>query len=196
MFFRKRTIFHIEDNAPEEEELRKRFRRRVLFLGLIFFLTLTAAPMVTSMVVDFQAMSEIRKVAQMIQRVREVSMTERVAVQVEWLPERQEWGLYRTASGESCAVARKGPPEPFSNSGIQWKFRLKLVSGEAVEGKTICFDPKAGLALDGYAVEKGTLLLTAALQQQPSMEAGYILLGDYGSEVQLLTNWTSRKSIP
>ncbi len=185
-FFRRNTIFHAETSTPDSEELKIRFRRRVLALTFLGFLVILGMPVIRTLNSDLAARSSARSLAQVFVETRALAALSRNPVSLTLLTDGKTWERRFHLEGESCQGSAEGPEQLFPFENV-WKIQMKLSSGEAKFGEQICVHPRRGILLGDVPLESGTLLI-AANQTQEDFSASYLLFSEYGADVQIVSN--------
>ncbi|MGZ3693764.1 MAG: hypothetical protein ACXWQO_06160 [Bdellovibrionota bacterium] len=188
--FRPRTIFHVEDSLPDPEELKLRFRRRILLLTFLGFLIVLAIPVFRDLKGNIEARSEARQFAEWLVETRTQAAVGRLPISVDYDPAIHAWNRIHHAPGENCALEAMGPPEQKISGAVTWKLQVQQETGETLPARHICLHPLLGLLLDGVPMKDGKLLITAL----PELEAGeteakpaYLLVTSAGADLQVLT---------
>lgn len=189
--FRKRTLFHVEERLPDQEELKLRFRRRILAGALLGFLLVLGFPVFRELKPTLEARRETRWLAETLLDARLLAARSRAPVSLRL--EGDRWKRTQLPAGANCTTkpAELGPEEVWEKPLVAWRMKLQRPSGEPVEGTELCVHPVAGLMLGEEAVAEGTLLVTAspknADEGEPSRQA-HLLISQYGAEVQTLSH--------
>lgn len=188
--FRPRTIFHVEDSLPDPEELKLRFRRRILLLTFMGFLIVLGIPVFRDLKGNLEARSEARKFAEWLMETRTQAAVGRLPISVDYDSSTHTWSRIHHAPADNCALEAMGPPEQKISGAVTWKLQMQQESGETLPAKHICMHPLLGLILDGQPMKEGKLLITAS----PELEAGeleskpaYLLVTSAGADLQVLS---------
>lgn len=186
--FRRKTLFHTEEALPDPEELKLRFRRRVLLLTLTGFLVVLAIPVARDLRPALQARAQTRALAQKILETRTLASSIRAPISLELADNSRSWKRTVQAPGPDCTTEAPGPAEVW-DTPIQWKLQWRGSKGESSAGRTLCLHPTAGALLEGVPVADGKLLVTALRETDSNdwVEAAYLLLGDFGAEIQMVS---------
>jgi hypothetical protein len=158
--FRRNTIFHVEETVPDPEELKLRFRRRILLCASLGFLAVLGAPVARDLRPNLHARTEVRRFAEHMLSARTLATEARVPVGFELSPNRQSWSQENYVAGATCGVAASGPSAHFSSEGFTWKLQGQQENGTALTGHKLCWQPGRGLLLDSTPLEAGKLLIT------------------------------------
>ncbi len=187
--FKKSTIFHVEESLPDPEELKLRFRRRVLIASLLGFLLILGAPVVRELQPNLQARAEARRFAEQILVARTLAAISRLPVSLQIAPDRQGWRRAFHASGESCGGELPGPERQIITEGI-WKIQAQQENGIAVISQTLCFHPIKGVLLNSEPVGEGKILVSLISPPQesgPEHSLASVLITQGGGEVQTIS---------
>ncbi|HEY8279182.1 MAG TPA: hypothetical protein VIH99_06150 [Bdellovibrionota bacterium] len=187
--FRRNTIFHVEESLPDPEDLKLRFRRRVLLVSAIAFLTLLGFPVARELRTNLNARSEARRFAESMIKARTLATVSRVPVALEIAPDRQGWVQAFYTSGESCGSEAPGPRTLINTEGVFWKLQAQQENGTAISGKKLCFHPRKGLLLDSVALDEGKLLVTLSGSEEgaPERELASVLVTRAGAELATIS---------
>lgn len=188
--FRRKTIFHAEEALPDPEEIKLRFRRRVLLLTFLGFLLVLAIPVARDLKTDLKARAETRKLGERILETRTLAAKTRSPVSLELADDNRTWRRVVHAPGERCDNPAPGPRVEWNTEEVSWKLQVQKESGETISGRTLCLHPLAGVELDADPVGQGKLLVTAAKEAEGmnQEEAAYLFVTDFGAEIQALYN--------
>jgi hypothetical protein len=186
-FFRRKTLFHVEASLPDPEELKLRFRRRVLSLTFVGFLAVLAIPVARDLKPDLVTRSFTRVFAEKILETRFLASTSRTPVSLDLGPDGHSWKRVFHGQGDDCAAPTAGPEESWSTPAVGWKLQVKKEDGDTYSGRTLCLHPTLGLMIDKVPVGRGKLLVTAL--RENGRESAYLLLGSYGTDLQMLNHW-------
>lgn len=187
--FRPRTIFHVEDNLPDPEELKLRFRRRILLLTFLGFLIVLGIPVFRDLKGSLEARSEARRFAEWLMETRTQAAHSRFPISVDYDPATHAWTRIPHAPGENCALEAMGPPEQKISGAVSWKMQVQQETGETLPARHICLHPLIGLLLDGSPMKEGKLLVTAQSEGEGEAESkpAYLLVTSAGADLQVLT---------
>jgi hypothetical protein len=185
-FFRRNTIFHAETSTPDSEELKVRFRRRVLALTFLGFLVILGLPVIRALNPDLAARSSARILAQVFVETRALASLSRTPVSLTLLADGKTWERRFHLNGDNCQGLVEGPEQVFTFENF-WKIQMQVSSGEAKLGEQICVHPRRGILLGDVALENGTLLI-AANQTTEDFSASYLLFSEFGADVQIVSN--------
>lgn len=184
--FRKNTIFHAERANPDAEELKIRFRRRVLALTFLGFLLILGVPVVRSIHQDLTARKNTRVLAEIFLDSRSLAALSRSAVSLVLTVDGKTWERRFHLPGEDCSLAAEGPTELFTFENA-WKIQMKTSDGGSKQGQQICLHPHRGVLLEGEVLQAGTLLIATQLEGE-EFNPSYLLFSEFGSDVQLVSN--------
>ena len=188
--FRRRTIFHAEDSLPDPEELKLRFRRRILLLTFFGFLLVLTIPVVRDLKSNLEARVEARKFADWLMESRTFAAMARAPISLEFNPAARVWVRTPQVAGPDCATEAAGPVEQRGSKEVSWKLQVQQESGETLPARRICFHPSMGLVLDSVPIKEGRLLITVQSEGE-STEAeskpAYILVTAGGADLQVLS---------
>lgn len=187
--FRKSTIFHVEESLPDPEELKLRFRRRVLIFSFLAFLFVLGAPVAKDLRQNLKARAQARRFAEQMLSARTLAAITRQPVSLELAANRQGWVRHQHASGETCQGATQGEAESFLTEGELWSLKAQQESGASATGHVLCWHPMKGLLLDSLPLGNGQLLVSLAPQiegtQEKELAAVLVTMG--GAEVQTIS---------
>jgi hypothetical protein len=187
--FRRKTIFHAEESAPDPEELKLRFRRRVLLLTFLGFVAVLAVPVFRELQDDLGTRRQARRFAEEILDARMLASEKRAPVSLELQPDNRTWKRILHNQGTDCTAPPAGQTETWA-SKASWKVQMETEKGETLAGRSLCLQPLAGLLLDTTPVATGKLLVTAATDQGNQWkESAYLLVSQFGAEIEMVTNW-------
>jgi len=186
--FRRKTIFHVEDALPDPEELKLRFRRRVLLLTFVGFLAVLSIPVARDLQPDLAARSQTRRFADRILEARTLASVGRAPVSLELDGDSRTWKRVFHARDADCASPASAPEESW-NSEVSWKLQVQKSTGETFSGRSLCLHPSQGLLLDAVPVADGKLLITTLNETQngPAKESAYLILSEFGADLQMLS---------
>lgn len=187
--FRRRTIFHVEDTLPDPEELKLRFRRRILLLTFCGFVLVLGIPVVRGMRTNLETRVDARKFAEQLIATRTMASAKRTPVSLDFKAEEGTWRRAEHAGDGPCDGAILGTPEVWVTEGVQWKFQRQQENEATVTGKTLCLHPRQGLMLDRHPLNEGKLLVTVTGPSNPDAEnlPTYLLITQGGAGLQILT---------
>lgn len=185
--FRRKTLFHVEETLPDPEELKLRFRRRVLILTFLGFLAVLAIPVARDMRSDLATRKGARLFAEKILETRLLAANSRNPISLELEPDSKSWRrVFHARGGNDCAVGSIGPDEHWP-SEISWKLQVQKEGGETFGGRVLCLHPTLGILLDSVPVENGKLLVTAL--RGDLKDSAYLLISAFGSDLQMISHW-------
>lgn len=188
--FRRNTIFHVEETIPDPEELKLRFRRRILLCASVGFIAVLGAPVARDLRPNLHARAEARRFAERMLSARTVASEARMPVGFELGADKQSWLQVNYANGEGCTSETSGPPSHFAADGFSWKLQAQQENGTALTGHKLCWHPGKGLLLDSVPLDAGKLLVTL---MGPGEEGGAeqdlasILVTQGGAELQTIS---------
>lgn len=185
-FFRRKTLFHVEETLPDPEELKLRFRRRVLILTFIGFVAVLAIPVARDLRPDLATRKGAREFAEKLLETRVLAAQSRAPIALELAEDGKSWKRVFHGVGQDCASHVAGPEEIWP-SDISWKLQVQKEGGETYGGKALCLHPTLGLLLDSVPVENGKLLVTALRDDQK--ESAYLLISAFGADLQMISRW-------
>jgi hypothetical protein len=188
--FRRNTIFHVEETLPDPEELKLRFRRRVLLCATLGFLLVLGAPVARDLRPNLRARAEARRFAERMIRARTLAAEARVPVGLELSNDRKDWDQKLFAYGDSCGNESPSPKEHLSAEGVVWKLQAQQDNGTSMSGHLLCWHPGRGLLLDSTPLDQGKLLVTLSLapeEGQPEQEMASVLVTQGGAELQTIS---------
>jgi hypothetical protein len=188
--FRRNTIFHVEETLPDPEELKLRFRRRVLLAATAGFLLVLGAPVARDLKANLHARAEARRFAERLLEARMLAAVSRVPVALEVSSDRQGWNEIFYANGDTCGVEAPGPRATLPTEGVVWKIQAQQDSGAPVSGRRLCWHPRRGLLLDSTPLDQGKVLVSLGMIPEeggPEQEKASILVTQGGAELQTIS---------
>ncbi len=185
--FRKRTIFHVEEALPDPEDLKLRFRRRVLLLTFIGFLVVLAIPVGRDLQGELLLRQTVRAFAEKILETRTLASIGREPISLSVGSDNRSWRRIFHGTGQDCSAQVPSPEEAWT-SPVTWKLQLQKENGETFSGHSLCAHPTLGLMLDSVPVAEGKLLLTALGGEQKSETPVSLLVSQFGADIQVVTH--------
>lgn len=188
MFFRRRTLFHVEERLPDQEDIKLRFRRRVIACALVGFVVVLGFPVLRELQPELHARRETRWLAQLLLESRLMAAKSRapVALRVNG----GKWERLILAKGAGCKdLAASTPAQVWESEGVNWQLKLQRASGDPMVGSSLCVHPLEGLLLENEAVAEGTLLISAnpVADTDPSgPRSSHLLISQHGAEIQTI----------
>lgn len=189
--FRRNTIFHVEESLPDPEELKLRFRRRVLLLTVCGFLTVLGAPVVRDLRPYLHGRVEARRFAESMLEARTLASKARVPVALEVDSTGQIWKRKFYAPSQGCEKETTGPVGVLPVSGVSWKLKAEQENGESVTGHKLCWHPGKGLLLDTVPLANAKLLVSLASEVTEGggpQDLAYVLVTLGGAELQTISH--------
>jgi hypothetical protein len=186
--FRRKTIFHAEEAMPDPEEIRLRFRRRVLLIALLGFLLVLGIPVARDIQSDLHARAGTRKLAEQILESRTLAAKGRAPVSFTLSEDNHTWRREFHAVGETCAKSAEGPVGQWETGDVVWKIQGRKANGEGINGRTLCLNPSKGLELDSMPLDDGKLMITGSRKDESGAmsEAAFLFVSEYGANIQAL----------
>jgi hypothetical protein len=184
--FRRRTLFHAEERLPDQEDLKLRFRRRIVLCALLGFLLILGFPVFRQLHPELLARRETRLLAQLLFDSRLLAAQARAPVALRL--NGTQWERSLLTSGAKCGDASNTPVQIWSASNMQWQMKLQRKVGDPLLGTLLCLDPNAGLLLNEEPIADGDLLISAQPMGAQTLRAAHLLISNYGSEVQTITH--------
>lgn len=186
--FRRSTIFHAEEALPDPEELKHRFRRRVLLFTFLGFLLVLGTPVARDLRADLNARAEARRFAEQMLTARTLATASRLPVSMRFIPESQAWQRSLHSLGDSCTTEVYGPSSLIPLEG-SWKLLAQQENGTALTGQVLCWHPTRGLLLDATPLGEGKLLvsLMARDDANPDHKLASVLVTQAGAEFQTIS---------
>lgn len=187
-FFRKNTIFHVEETLPDPEELKLRFRRRILLCAAVGFLLVLGTPVARDLRSNLRARAEARRFAEQMLEARTISAVSRSPVSLQISPDHQSWRRRVHMTGEACGTEAPGPSAVIPTEGV-WKLQAQQENGSTVTGTVLCWHPSKGLLLDSLPLGEGTLLVSLAGNEEGSTgkDLAAVLVTQGGAEFQTIS---------
>lgn len=187
--FRRNTIFHAEDALPDPEEIKLRFRRRVLLITLLAFLGVLGAPVVRELQPFLRGRAEARRFAETMQEARWLAAVSRMPVGLELARDGQSWLRRTYLSAESCEREAPGPAVSIPAGGVAWKLQAQKDSGEAVTGSRLCWHPARGLLLNTVPLADAKLLVSLSGRDEAGAELALaqVLVTQGGAEMDTIS---------
>jgi hypothetical protein len=189
--FRRNTIFHVEESLPDPEELKLRFRRRVLLITVCGFLAVLGAPVVRDLRPYLNGRVEARHFAESMLEARTLASKSRMPVALEIDSGGQGWKRKFYAPSEGCEKEATGPVASFSTAGVAWKLKAEKENGESVSGHKLCWHPGKGLLLDTVPLANAKLLVSLAgevTEGGAPQDLAYVLVTLGGAELQTISH--------
>ncbi len=189
--FRRNTIFHVEESLPDPEELKLRFRRRVLLVTLCGFLAVLGTPVVRELRPHLQARVEARRFAENMLEARTLAAHSRMPVALELDAAGQSWKRKIYAPSEHCEKEIAGPVHSLPASGLGWQLKAEQENGESVTGHKLCWHPGKGLLLDTVPLANAKLLVSLAAEITEGsgvQNLAYVLVTQGGAELQTISH--------
>lgn len=188
-FWRKKTLFHVEESLPDPEEVKFRFRRRILGLTFLGAVSILAIPIFHTLQADLATQKDLRLFASLLMDTKLLSARTRSPVSLELSADGSAWK--RSVHSGDChsKVTTESETWPFE---LRWKLQLKTETGELVTGTTLCVHPLKGVELNDSPIGGGQLLVSAAqitneaTEAEPSKGVAYVLVSEFGADVQIL----------
>lgn len=185
--FRRNTIFHVEEALPDPDDIKLRFRRRVLFIALVGFLVLLGLPVMRELSAPLRLKDETRKFAERLMETRLLAAKNRTPVVIELSSNQKNWHRKFHAKNSSCEGESTGPYEEWNNNDLHWQFNLQKETGETISGHKLCVHPQLGFILDSTAIGDGKLLVTVK-NAADSQETSHLLISNFGAEILSLVD--------
>lgn len=188
-FFRRRTLFHVEERLPDQEDLRLRFRRRMLASAVLGFLLVLGFPVYRELHPELRARRETRRLAEALLESRLLAARSRAPVALRIVDRRWERSFLSPGSG--CNDPSPSPVQSWESAAVSWLLKLQRANGEPVLGTQLCLHPLKGLLLGDEPVGEGTLLISAqpvVEEGQAPRRAAHLLISQYGAEIQTLSH--------
>ena len=190
--FRRKTIFHVEESMPDPEELKIRFRRRILIATLVGFFLILSVPVIHTLKPQLHLRNETRILAEKIMEARLYSMQSRMPISLQLDSDNQSWKrifhIPGIVTANDCFAEVMGPYEVMGPQGVHWNLRLRKENGEEVAGRILCVHPLLGILLDSTPLNQGTLIVTATAHTesggQPFQKG--LAIGQFGTEINLI----------
>lgn len=183
--FRKNTIFHAEEAMPDPDDLKLRFRRRVLLLAFVGFLVILGFPVLKSLALPLHLRHETRKFAEVLLESRLLASKNRTALTLGLSSDSEFWQREFHAKNSSCSGDVMGPSEKWTSSGLYWQFHLQKENGETLAGHTLCLNPLEGLMLDSTPLGEGKLLVSVK-SMADSQEVAHLIVSNHGADIQTI----------
>lgn len=186
--FRRNTIFHAEDALPDPEELKLRFRRRVLLVTLLAFLGVLGAPVARDLQPYLRGRAEARRFANAMLTARTIASASRMPVALELGKDGQTWQRKLYLATDDCEREAPGPVASVHGEGITWKLQAQQENGEAVIGQKLCWHPSKGLLLNTVALANAKLLVSLAGKDEAGAEMtlARLLVTEGGAEMETI----------
>lgn len=182
IFGRKKTIFHVEETLPDPEEVKFRFRRRIMAFSFFGAIGILAVPVLKEMEATFHLKREIREVSEYLLESKKIAIQNRKPVLLELSAEGKSWKRSLSSKEGSCSIS-KGSEHHELATELVWTLNLKNSTGETVQRRELCFDPVKGI-LAGDAILGDSLLLLSASSAGQGGKSAYILISRFGDEIQ------------
>lgn len=188
--FRRNTIFHAEDALPDPEEIKLRFRRRVLLVTLATFLGVLGMPVVREIQPFLRGRAEAGRFVRAMLEARTLAAMSRRPVSLELGKDGQGWQRKVHLSTETCDREAPGPVITLPAEGIVWKLQAQQESGEVVSGQKLCWHPANGLLLNTVPLANAKLLVSLTGRNEAGTEAtlAQLLVTRGGAEVETIAH--------
>jgi hypothetical protein len=188
--FRRSTIFHVEESIPDPEELKLRFRRRVLMLTVLGFLIVLGTPVARDLRPYLRGRAEARRFAEKMLEARTLAAASRMPVSLELSGSGQEWKRKIYAPTDACEKEAAGPEAVMSTAGVAWKLKAEQENGEALSGHKLCWHPRRGLLLNTVPLANAKLLVSLQSKEEggPTEDLAYLLVTQGGAEMQTISH--------
>lgn len=186
--FRRSTIFHTEDALPDPEELKLRFRRRVLLVTLVVFLGVLGAPVARELQPYLRGRAEARRFANAMLEARTIASASRMPVALELAKDGLSWQRRAYLATDGCEREAPGPVASVPVEGIAWKLQAQQENGESVGGNKLCWHPAKGLLLNTVPLAKAKLLISLAGKDEAGAELtlAHLLVTEGGAEMETI----------
>lgn len=185
LFRRRKTIFHVEESLPDPEEIKLRFRRRIMifsFLGAVGILTV---PVFNELEDSLRLKKELRKISDFILESKRLAAQTRLPIVLTLSQEGKNWSRILSSKSDICEKESKA-----DQGGLEtiysWGLNLKNELGDTIRGDSICFHPTKGVLVGDSILGESQLLLSARIGDQSfgNPKAAYILMSQFGDEIQ------------
>lgn len=188
--FRRSTIFHAEDALPDPEDLKLRFRRRVLLITLLAFLGVLGAPVVRDLQPYLRGRSEARRFALAMLEARTLAASSRMPVGLELGKDGQSWLRKAYQTADNCEKEAPAPVSLMASEGISWKLQAQQENGEAFSGTRLCWHPQKGLLLHTVPLANAKLLVSLAGKDETGAELSLaqLLVTKGGAEMETIAH--------
>jgi hypothetical protein len=152
-FKREYVMFRADASAPDPDQEKFRFRRRVLFLCVMGVIVLLAIPVFKDRLPALNAHKEAKLFIQKLYEAKLVSQKSGHAFHFSL--DRQNFSQWTFSQSKADC---KGPEiestkEVFLTENFSWRIVAHSNTGEnTIDVQTLCFDPRMGLFGDGVLV--------------------------------------------
>jgi hypothetical protein len=186
--FRRNTIFHVERSSPDAEDLKLRFRRRVLGLTFFGFLVILGLPVFRDLSTDLVTRNNSRILAEKFIESRAMATSARTPISLTLSADGKSWERNFHLDADDCSRPMEGPNEIWGFEN-HWKIQMKVSNGETKIGTQICLHPRRGILFDNSSLDTGTLLIAANHSgEETSLSSSYLLFSEYGSDLQIVSS--------
>jgi len=192
IFRRKRTIFHVEESLPDPEEIKLRFRRRIMLLSFLGAIGILSIPVLKDLEDSLRIKQELRKLSDYILESKKLAARTRRPVLLTLSEEGRNWSRFQSLKSDSCEVDKRGNAPESLQTNFSWSLNLKSQAGESVQSTSLCFHPILGALIGNIVLGDSQLLLSARTgdpsAQSESYKAAYLLISRSGDEIQFAGN--------
>ena len=173
----------------EIEELKLRFRRRILGFAFLAFMIVLGAPVARDLRATLHARAEARRFTEQLIEARTLASAMRSPVALELGADSQNWKRVFYAASESCGLESPGPVAPIPSEGVIWKLQAQQEGAGSVPGRKLCWHPSRGLLLDSVPVDQGKLLISLASVEESGAQKdlAFVLVTHGGAELQTIS---------
>ena len=193
--WRERAIFRVSEAPLDPDEIKIRFRRKILRAAIFVGIMILSIPLIQKKVAGFRADREIRYFARVLLQARTRASKERAPVALEIMHDRRGWNIFELPNHSDCSAMV--PPHSKTSShllgieGMFWRplfLSEKETSGIGAPVTRICFDPNHGVILDSKPLDSGWFYIVLRPQDEAAISQNslhQVILTRAGSELMI-----------
>lgn len=191
--WRRRALFHVSDAPLDPDELRLRFRMRVLKISFLVGMATLGYPVLLGKQESFRTDREARRFMEVLLEARLQSSTRRTPIGLQ-LVDHNSWQITEYPGSEDCDAnsPNRVMKEKFSQDEMTWRplfLENGNTTGIGADVSQICFHPVRGLLVDSKPLESGWLYLLVAPKTEMAAnnqeQIRQVVLTNFGSEIQV-----------
>ena len=177
--FQRKTIFHTERIAPSLEELKFRFRKRVMLFSFLGFIALMGFPVTKSLIPELFAYLDLNHLTLELLKTRSLAIQSRTPYLMELNSAGTEWSI-SPRQGLRCEESSYGPHQIWKISRTVWGLERRF-EGQWKEAKKICIHPSEGIFIDSTPMGEEEIHLSGTAE---TSERGRVifLVSDQGTK--------------
>ena len=195
LFFRNKVLFRAEKEMPDPEDLKLRFRRRVVLLTGFGAVCLLSIPVFRDQIPALESHKELRKFTEVLLQSHLLAEQTRSPVVLTLLKngKTQEWEREIRVAAEDCSVVAAAPVEKIATALGEWHITYlpeNPAPGVSVmEMQSICLHPRHGIFVNNKLVKQGLVQVLLRPEEDSSSarldRMQKISLHNEGSEINL-----------